>query len=98
MRDLIENAGQQTLLQFLIAVIHGYTIMARDPDLSEDDRAIINNRIHYIAGHALALVRGDELDRWRIDGIVEHAAQLLPSLMKHPLELLKKLDPGSSPG
>jgi hypothetical protein len=98
MRELIETASRETLVEFVLAVIHGYTILARDPDLSDDQRAIINNRIHYLAGHALGLFRGEELDRWRIDGIVEHSAHLFPSLLKHPLDILKKLDPGSSPG
>ncbi len=98
MRDLIENAGRETLVEFILAVIHGYTIMAREPDLSDDQRAMINNRIHYLAGHAITLVRGLELNDWMIDGIVEHSGQLVPSLMKHPVAVLNKLDPGSSPG
>ncbi|HSF13000.1 MAG TPA: hypothetical protein VLA50_08505 [Erythrobacter sp.] len=98
MRDLIENASRETLVEFVLAVIHGYTIMAREPDLSDDQRAVINNRIHYLAGHALTLVRGHEIDEWKINGIVEHSARLFPSLLKYPLAILKKLDPGSSPG
>jgi hypothetical protein len=98
MRDLIENASRETLVEFVLAVIHGYTIMAREPDLNDDQRAIINNRIHYLAGHALTLVRGHEIDAWKINGIVEHSGKLFPSLLKQPLAILKKLDPGSSPG
>ncbi len=98
MRKLIENASRETLVEFVLAVIHGYTIMARDPDLNDDERAVINNRIHYHVGHALSLVTGLELDRWIIEGIAQHSAQLVPSLLKHPTAILKKPDPGSSPG
>ena len=98
MRELIEQASRQTLVEFVLAVIHGYTIMARDPDWNDDQRAIINNRIHYLAGHALTLVRGHAIDAWKIDGIVEHSGKLSPSLLQHPLAILKKPNPGSSPG
>lgn len=98
MRDLIENASRETLVEFVLAVIHGYTIMARDPDLGDAQRAVINNRIHYLAGHALSLVKGLELDRWIMEGIAEHSAQLVPSLLTHPTAILKKPNPGSSPG
>jgi hypothetical protein len=98
MRELIENASRETLVEFVLAVIHGYTIMAREPNLSDDQRAVINNRIHYLAGHALTLVRGHEIDAWKINGIVEHSEKLFPSLLQKPLAILKKLDPGSSPG
>ena len=97
MRELIENADRATLVEFVLAVIHGYTIMAREPDLSDDQRAVINNRIHYLAGHALTLVRGHEINAWKINGIVEHSEKLFPSLLQKPLTILKKLDPGSSP-
>lgn len=98
MRELIEQASRETLVEFVLAMIHGYTIMARDPDWNDDQRAIINNRIHYLAGHALTLVRGHAIDAWKIDGIVEHSGKLSPSLLHHPLAILKKLDPRSSPG
>lgn len=98
MRELIENACRETLVEFVLAVIHGYTIMAREPDLSDDQRAVINNRIHYLAGHALTLVRGHEIDTWKINGIVEHSGKLFPSLLQKPLTILKKRAPGSSPG
>ena len=98
MRELIEHASRETLVEFALSVIHGYTIMARDPDLNDEQRAMINNRIHYLAGYALSLVKGLELNRWMIDGLVDHSRQLVPSLRKHPIAILKKLDPGSSPG
>ncbi|WP_298464596.1 hypothetical protein [uncultured Erythrobacter sp.] len=98
LRDLLERASRELLIEFVLAAIHGYTIMARDPDLTEDDRTMINNRIHYLVGHALSLSRREELDAWRFDGIVENFGPLAPSLQKHPWEVLKKLDPGSSPG
>lgn len=98
MRELIENASRETLVEFVLAVIHGYTIMARDPDWNDDQRAILNNRIHYLAGHALTLMRGHEIDAWTIDGIVEQSGKLVPSLLKHPKAILKKPNPGSSPG
>jgi hypothetical protein len=97
-RELIENASRETLVEFVLAVIHGFTIMAREPDWSDDQRAIINNRIHYLAGHALTLVRGHEIDAWKINGIVEHSGKLDPSLLQLPLAILKKPNPGSSPG
>ncbi|NCP15059.1 MAG: hypothetical protein GW858_12995 [Sphingomonadales bacterium] len=98
MRDLIENASRETLVEFVLAVIHGYTIMARDPEWNDDQRAIINNRIHHLAGHALTLVRDHEIDAWKINGIVEHSGNLFPSLLQEPLAILKKPNPGSSPG
>lgn len=98
MRELIEHASRETLVEFILAVIHGYTIMARDPELSEGQRATINNRIHYLAGHAWSLVKGLELNNWMIDGIIEHSEPLVPSLRKHADAILNKLDPGSSPG
>ena len=98
LRERLENADNATRLEFILSVIHGYTIMARDDDLHPDERAMINNRIHYLAGHALGLARGDSPNRWRIKGIVEHSSPLPPSLRKHAMAVLKKLDPGSSPG
>lgn len=98
MRDLIEGASRESLVEFVLAVIHGCTIMAREPDWNDDQRAVINNRIHYLVGHALALVRGREIDAWTIDGIAEHSGKLSPSLLQQPLALLKKRGPGSSPG
>ena len=98
MRDLIENASRETLVEFVLAVIHGYTIMAREPDFSDDQRAVINNRIHYLAGHALTLVRGHEIDARKLNGIAEHSGTLFPSLLQEPLAILKKPNPGSSPG
>ncbi len=98
MRDLIENASRETLVEFVLAVTHGHTVMAREPDLNDDQRAIINNCIRDLAGHALTLVRGHEIDAWMINGIAEHSGTLFPSLLQQPLAILKKLDPGSSPG
>jgi hypothetical protein len=98
MRDLIERASSETLVEFILAAIHGYTIMARDPDLSTEQRAVINNRIHYLTGHAWSLVKGNEINRWMLDGIAEHSSPLPLSLRKHADAILTKLDPGSSPG
>ena len=98
LRELIENASRETLVEFLLSVIHGFTIMARDCDRDQDAKDTINNRIHYLAGHALSLARGEELESWQLDDIVEQSNSLAPSLRKHPTAILKKLDPGSRPG
>lgn len=70
-------ASRECLLRYLAAAIHGYTVMARDPDTSGERKASINNRIHYLAGHLMALLNPEEpLTAWRLDGIMEHVAAL----------------------
>ena len=98
LKDVIENTPREQILEFIIGVIHGFTVMAREPELSDDERALINNRIHYLAGHALTLLRHDKLAQRTVDGIVEHSQHLTPTLMKHPIAALEKPSRGSSPG
>lgn len=69
--------SRERLLRYLAAAIHGYTVMARDPDASGEQKTGINNRIHYLAGHLMALLNPEEpLTAWRLDGIMEHVAAL----------------------
>jgi hypothetical protein len=77
----IDAAPRQALLRYIIRTIHGFTIMARDPDASAEARADINNRIHYLAGHMMALLDPDmALDEWQRAGIAEHASRLYSRL------------------
>ncbi|NYT40836.1 hypothetical protein HZY97_08725 [Sphingomonas sp. R-74633] len=77
LRAALEAASRPGLLRYLAGVIHGFTIMARDPDTSSERRAAINNCIHYIAGHLRGLSDpAAPLDLWRLDGILEQAARL----------------------
>lgn len=65
-------SGRERQLRFIGSAIHGFTIMARDPDASEDLRAKINNLIHYLAGHLVALTDPNELlDDRRLDAILK---------------------------
>ena len=74
-------ASRERVLRYLAAAIHGYTVMARDPDTSERRKADINNRIHYLAGHLMALTNWAEpLTDSRVSGIAEHVAPLNPRL------------------
>lgn len=78
---LLETAPRPRLLHYLAAAIHGFTIMARDPDESDAGRAEINNRIHYLAGHLMGLTDFDAaLDPGRTNGILEQVGHLHPSL------------------
>ncbi|MBB4837119.1 hypothetical protein HNP52_000170 [Sphingomonas kyeonggiensis] len=77
LRSALEKASRQRLLHYLARSIHGFTIMARDPDASDAARKDINNRIHYLAGHLMKLIDPESpLNEWNLDGIVEHASKL----------------------
>lgn len=77
LRTEISTASREHLLRYLAAAIHSYTVMARDPDAGGEQKAAINNRIHYLAGHLMALTNPEEpLTAGRLDGIMEHVAAL----------------------
>lgn len=77
LRSTLTEAGRPRLLRYLARSIHGFTIMARDPDASEQMKAAINNRIHYLAGHLMGLTNAAEpLTQRRLDGILENVASL----------------------
>ena len=51
--------------------VHGFTVMARDPDASAENKSKINNFIHYLAGHLIVLTDPEEpLTDSRLDAIV----------------------------
>ncbi|WP_109808532.1 hypothetical protein [Sphingosinithalassobacter portus] len=83
-RELLQTASRQQLLSYLAGAIHGFTIMARDPDLDADSKASINNRIHYLAGHLRDLIDPDEaFSALRLDGVVENVAALNSALARN---------------
>ncbi len=76
LRQILHDAERPRLLRYLARAIHGFTIMARD-DASEEVKAAINNRIHYLAGHIVGLSDPAEaLTQSRLDGIIEQVATL----------------------
>ncbi len=77
LREKLDGAERHRLLHYVARAIHGFTIMARDPDASEQMKAAINNRIHYLAGHLMGLTDPKALlTESRLDGILEHVAPL----------------------
>ena len=77
LRAALEAASRPGLLRYLAGAIHDFTIMARDPNAGSEERATINNRIHYIAGHLRGLVDPETpLEASRLDGILEQIASL----------------------
>lgn len=93
LRTELEAASRQGVLRYLAAAIHSYTVMARDPDANDIWKADINNRIHYLAGHLMALVNPEEqLTDSRLDGITEHVASLNSRLAESIRVQLNKRD------
>lgn len=81
LRDELAAASRERVLRCLARAIHGYTVLARDPEASDVRKADINNRIHYLAGHLMALVSvAEPLTDSRLDGIMEHVDSLHPRL------------------
>ncbi|MFC3712005.1 hypothetical protein ACFOMD_05450 [Sphingoaurantiacus capsulatus] len=77
MRSELGAAEPWRLLRYIASAIHGFTIMARDPDTSAEERSRINNSIHYLAGYMMALTKADErLTDSRIDAILELVGRL----------------------
>lgn len=77
LRTELATASRERLLRYLAAAIHGYTVMARDPGAGSEQRAGLNDRVHYLAGHLMALTNQEEpLTAGRLDGIMEHVAAL----------------------
>ncbi|MEM1050593.1 MAG: hypothetical protein AAGI28_00725 [Pseudomonadota bacterium] len=56
LREALLAASRDQLLRAITLAIHGYTVSAREPELSDDARALINNQIHHLAGHLLNLI------------------------------------------
>jgi len=92
-RELIEEASREGLLEFISMVIHGYTIMAREPELSDHQRAVINNKIHYLAGQSLGLLRRHDIDDRCRDSIAEHSSLLNPALRPEAVKALQTAKP-----
>ena len=70
-------ATRERQLRYIAKAIHGFTIMARNPDATEDTRSRINNLIHYLAGHLMALTSPEEpLLDGRVDAIMAHVEPL----------------------
>jgi ribosomal protein S15P/S13E len=77
LRNALAAAQRARLLRYLASAIHGFTIMARDPDMPGDQKAMINNRIHYLSGHLRSLTDPAEpLTEGRLDDVVEQIASL----------------------
>ena len=77
LRAKLSEVERSRLLRYIAAGIHGFTVMARDPDGSPEAKAAINNRIHYLAGHLMALADPKEpLTQSRLDGVVELVGSL----------------------
>jgi len=71
LRNEFSTADRLPLLGAITSAIHGFT-MARDPDASSEKKSKINNFIHYLAGHLIALNQSDvSLTESRLDGILE---------------------------
>ena len=76
-RSEFSAATRERQLRYIASAIHGFTIMARDPDASEETRAKINNLIHYLAGHLIALTNPEEpLLESRLDAIMAYVEPL----------------------
>ena len=54
--ETLAASNRPQLLRFIAEGIHGLTVMARDPELGEDHKTQINNRIHYLAGRLMRLL------------------------------------------
>jgi len=77
----LRAAKRQRVIAYIDSAVHGFTAMARDPEMCTEQKARINNLIHYLAGHLIGLADPKEpLTESRIDGIVELAGWLEPSL------------------
>ena len=92
MRDLrteIQQAERWQLIRYIASAIHGYTIMNREPGLSVETKAEINQMIHYLAGHAMQLADPDKvIAEWQLDSLVESVSLLDPTLRSNARALL----------
>lgn len=89
LRNELAAAQRSKLLRYLASAIHGFTIMARDPDAPVAEKDRINNTIHYLAGHLMALTEADEpLTDSRLDAIVELVRPLNSLLAQRSRERL----------
>lgn len=89
LRNELAAAQRSKLLRYLASAIHGFTIMARDPDVPVVEKDRINNTIHYLAGHLMALTEADEpLTGSRLDAIVELVRPLNSLLAQRSRERL----------
>ncbi|PSO12332.1 hypothetical protein C7E20_07495 [Sphingobium sp. AEW4] len=77
LRHQLSCASRDALLRFLAHSIHAFTIMSRDSD--ENRKAEINDMVHRLAGHMMALSDHDEpLAEWRLSGILSESEHLSP--------------------
>lgn len=78
LRGEFRSASRERQLRYVATAIHGFTVMARDPDASEVIRSKINNLIHYLAGHLMAMIDhpNEPLSDSRVDAIVELVTHL----------------------
>lgn len=88
-KELLLSSSGDVVVEFAIATIHGFTILAREPELSPDQRAMINNWIHYLAGHARMVMRGEEVDERSAKAIADYFSRLPRSLSKNALDALE---------
>lgn len=70
-------ANRIPLLRYIASAIHSFTIMARDPDMGIEQKGMINNLIHYLAGHLNDLLDPDEqFSPYRLDDIIAISERL----------------------
>ena len=91
LREKLAAASRPKLLRFIAEGIHGLTVMARDPDMSEPRKAQINNQIHYLAGRLMRLLDDEvactEVD---LDDIVTQTAGMNPTLSRNMVSRLSR--------
>ena len=78
LRRQLSCASRYALLRFLAHSIHAFTIMSRDTS-DEDRKAEINDMVHRLAGHMMALSdQNESLVEWRLSGILSESEHLSP--------------------
>lgn len=83
-------ASRPALLRFIAESIHGFTVMARDPEMDETRKAKINNRIHYLAGHMMRLLDPHSaLKEYELNDITAQAKALNSVLARKMIERLE---------
>ncbi len=90
LEEKLTVASRPNLLRFIAEGIHGFTIMARDPEMDETRKATINNRIHYLAGHMMRLLDPHStLKECQLNDITAQAGALNAMLVRKMIERLE---------
>lgn len=89
-REKLATVSRLKLLRFIAQGVHGFTIMARDPHISDVRKAQINNRIHYLTGHMIKLLDDKvECTSSILDDIVTQVSVMNSSLYRNMLSHLE---------